>query len=95
VPNQRRPLHAHPVHDPCSREGDGWDYAGCLGAGDKIGEVFFDTNKIKGLAQMYIHAIVSKAEEDALSGLLHSSLLFRDEGVGAPHFPGFATMDIC
>jgi hypothetical protein len=23
VPNQRRPLHAHPVHDPCSREGDG------------------------------------------------------------------------
>jgi hypothetical protein len=28
VPNRRRPLHAHPVHDPCSREGDAEDYAG-------------------------------------------------------------------
>jgi hypothetical protein len=64
-------------------------------SGDKTPRNIFDTNKINGLTQMYIHAIVSKAEEDALSGLLHSSLLFRDEGVGAPHFPGFATIDIC
>src|SRR5690606_15948422 len=40
-PNRHRPLHAHPVHDPCSREGDGEDYAGGFWGVDKPAQLFF------------------------------------------------------
>ena len=49
-------LHAHPVHDPCSREGDGQSIAQAGTAWRDRRELFSQSSKINGLAEMYIHA---------------------------------------
>ena len=49
-------LHAHPVHDPCSREGDGQSIAQAGTAWRDRRELFSQSSKINDLAGMYIHA---------------------------------------
>ena len=48
VPNQRRPLHAHPVHDPCSREGDARIIAQVGTAWINSADYFYDRMKSTG-----------------------------------------------
>ena len=49
-------LHAHTVHDPCSRKGDGPSIAQARTAWRDRRELFSRSNEINGLAEMYIHA---------------------------------------
>ena len=49
-------LHAHTVHDPCSREGDGQSIAQAGTAWRDRRELFSQSSKINDLAGMYIHA---------------------------------------